>query len=288
MQSVFIRHNCSSTERVLKQLWDQRLVALHYNDDSSVEPADYYPAGRTALKRMWSYCEEGALVGADFRKLNRAKMLVGKIEPGSRIVAKTFTDEVTGESFTYKVVQLTNAVTVDYTDYPLLVGIQPRQATLTGWPSARLVLEAALTQSALPRNASTLHPSQLEVLCYEWLRSTDALERLVLPIGRGLIDIDILGTNSKGGQVIAQVTHSNNPHELLDKENRLLEHARVEDDIYFFLPEKAPLAQRDEIKQITFKQVLTDLEMHTDSATHAMLRRMFAEHTASTKRINKR
>lgn len=276
MQTAFIRHNCSSTRHVLQQLWDEHLVALHYSDSCSTAPNDYQPSGRKALERLWSYCRDGVLVGADYRRLNGAAMLVGNIVPGSRIVARKFQDPASGESFTYKIVQLRDAVEVSYADYPLLVGIQPRQATVTGWPSARAVLEAALNGTPLPREPSSLHPSQLEVLCYEWLRGRNLLERLLMPIGRGLIDIDILGTNRNGGRVIAQVTHSRNAGDLADKERRLLHHARESDDIYFFLPQSAPLKPNPQVNQVAFREVLQDLEMSNDESTKAMLREMFA------------
>lgn len=279
MQSVFIRHNCSSTPHVLRQLWERRLIALHYGDDFSTNPADYYPAGRKALERLWGYCNEGAIVGADYRRLDGSKMLVGFLEQGTQIFSEEFHDSRSGESFIYKVAALSNTVEVPYADYPLLVGIQPRQATLTGWPSAKGALLAAVEGRSLPRKANSLHPSQLEVLCYEWLRSSGQLERLVLPIGRGLMDIDIFGIGRDGKRVIGQVTHSKNAADLSDKQSRLLGHARDTDSVYFFLPEDAPLVAGDGVELVTFRKVLDDLETDQGVSTKAMLREMFAEYS---------
>lgn len=279
MQSVFVRHNCSSTAHILQQLWERRLVALHYNDDYSTDPSDYYPAGRKALERLWNYSKDGAIVGADYRRFDGSKMLVGFLERGSRVFAEEFRDPHSGESFVYKLAALSKAVEVKYADYPLLVGVQPRQATITGWPSAGGVLLAALHGQSLPRKPNSLHPSQLEVLCYEWLRNSGQLERLVLPIGRGLIDIDILGTNRAGKRIIAQVTYSKNAADLADKQSRLLRHARDSDTVYFFLPEKAPLEPHPSVKVVPVERVLKDLEDNSDASTQAMLREMFAEYS---------
>lgn len=279
MQSVFIRHNCSSTPHVLRQLWERRLIALHYDDDFSTDPADYFPAGRKALKRLWGYCNDGAIVGADYRRLDGSRMLVGFLEQGTQVFSEEFHDPSSGESFIYKVAALSNAVEVPYADYPLLVGVQPRQATLTGWPSAKDALLAAVEGRSLPRKANSLHPSQLEVLCYEWLRSTGQLERLVLPIGRGLMDIDIFGIDKNGKRVICQVTYSKHSADLSDKQSRLLRHARDIDSIYFFLPEDAPLVAGDGVELVTFRKVLEDLETDQDVSTRAMLREMFAEYS---------
>jgi hypothetical protein len=203
-------------------------------------------------------------------------MLVGKLEQGARVFSEEFRDS--GKSFIYKLAQLSEAVEVPYADYPLLAGIQPRQATIIGWPSADKILWAALNKKSLLREASSLHPSQLEVLCYEWLRSFGKLERLVLPIGRGLIDIDILGIGRDGNRVIAQVTHSVNAKDLADKKGRLLRHARSDlDAMYFFLPGNAPLDACDGVELVALDRVLEKLESKSDASTRAMLQEMFAD-----------
>jgi hypothetical protein len=271
MQSVFIRHNCSSTRLVLQQLWDRRLIALHYNDSFSTNPSDYDSAGRKALDRLWRYCSEGAIVGADYHRFNGTAMLVGQITKGASVKAAEFHDPSTGATFVYKTVALHGAVEVSYADFPLLVGVQPRQATITGWPAAEKVLTSALNHQPLPHEPSCLHPSQLEVLCYEWLRESRSLDRLLMPIGRGLVDIDILGINQNGNRVIAQVTHSMSASDLIDKQKRLLRHARPEDKIYIFLPEYAPLKPDSRVQTIDFNQVLNKLEASRSVSTKRML-----------------
>ncbi len=282
MRPVFIRHNCSSTPKILRQLWEERLIALHYDDSESTKPEDYYPAGKNALSRLWQYCDTGALVGADYRRFTGDAMLIGRISEGSKVTAREFSDPDAEKSFIYKVVKLQDAVEARYGDYPLLVGVQPRQATITGWPAAGRVLEAAISRKSLLREPNSLHPSQLEVLCYEWLRSARLIERLLLPIGRGLVDIDILGINGRGKRIIGQVTHSANTAELEEKERRLLQHARPQDEVYFFFPKHASLKPNPRVKQVFFRQVLETLENSTDSATKVMLDEMFCRRQLAT------
>lgn len=275
MQYAFIRHKCDSTQTILHQLWDERLIALHYENNESIDPSHYPSAGAKALKRLLKYCESGAIIGASYSHLDRKSILIGKIAPGSQIIAKTFKDPQENKEFIYKTVQLTNSKVVKYADYPLLAGIQPRLATITGWPSAKAVLNAAFRDTEIPRCPSNLHPSQLEVLCYEWLRTYSHLERLVMPIGRGLIDIDILGITRKGNRVSAQVTHSTNPSDLKEKEDRLLSHAAPDDCVFFFLPELNLLPPNTKVTQITFHSVLTDLQSSLDESIKKMLDTMF-------------
>lgn len=274
-KAVFIRHKCDSTVKVLRTMWDRGLIALHYEDSESTNPEDYgTPAARKALKRLSGYCKDGAIVGACFREIESSRILVGRIRPGSVIRAEEFTDSEAKRRFVYKVVELEDAKKVSYADFPLLKGIQPRQATITGWQSAANVLKAALDGKPIPRKPSNLHPSQLEVLCYEWLRDRNYLEHLVLPIGRSLIDIDILGVNKDGQRVLAQVTHAKDKEKLEDKRKRLAEHIKENDHAYFFLPEKAGLSAVANIKQVTLERVFEEIQSD-DPAVRAMLDFMF-------------
>lgn len=275
MQTVFVRHNCASTPGILKALWERRLIALHYHDDFSTKPSDYNDAGRKALTRLWHYCQSGAIVGADFRKLTVAKMLVGELRANSKVRAEEFKDAKTGESYIYKVVELINAKEIAYADFPLLLGVQPRQATITGWPSGRNVLESAFYGKAIEYSVSNLHPSQLEVLCFEWMRTQNLIDKLLLPIGRGLLDIDVLGINSKGHRVLGQITHSTSKTDLEDKQARLLQHARRDDHCYFFMPDGTQLQVLDRVKCVSINQVFDDLKNMTDVPTINMLQEMF-------------
>jgi hypothetical protein len=282
MKSVFVRHNCSSTMHVLQQLWDRRLIALHYQDHLSTDPHDYDSAGRQALTRLWSYCETGAIVGADYRRLNGGAMLVGYLPAGSCVRGEEFRDPDTRQAFVYKVAELQAAREVRFVDYPLLFGVQPRQTTSTGWPAADKVLAAALHNQPLQYDASCLHPSQLEVLCYEYLREKRLLEKLLMPIGRGLPDIDILGLDEHGQRVIAQVTHSVSKSELADKQARLLQHAQHWDRCFFFLPESAPVDMLNGVVRVSVERVLCELMKSKHVSTRRMLSVMFAGTTADT------
>jgi hypothetical protein len=86
VQPVFIRHKPRSTpDYILEDLWSKRLIAVHYADIRSTKPEDYDKAGKEALKRLWKYCESGAVVGATFISIKPASMLVGEISQGSKV-----------------------------------------------------------------------------------------------------------------------------------------------------------------------------------------------------------
>jgi hypothetical protein len=258
MQPVFARLNCSSTHEILNELWEQRLVALHYEDSFSLNPDDYPDAGKHALARLQRYAREGAIVAADFRRLHRDRMLLGELKPGSEVWAEKF-----GGRYVYKVARLTNCREVTYADFPLLLAIQPRQGTLVGWPSAKDILKSALHGEPLSIEVSSLSPDQLEVVCYEYLRTSERISRLLMPIGRGLIDIDIFGIDSRGRRVLAQVTQACSHKANAEKMNNLLAHRDRESLLYFFgLAENVPKDPAVEVFDIgeVFKASLNDTE----------------------------
>lgn len=229
MQPVFARLNCSSTTEILNELWERRLIVLHYEDSFSLNPDDYPKAAKHALARLQRYALEGAIVAADFRRIYRDRLLLGLIKPGSKVWAEKF-----GGRYVYKVAQLTNCREVRYVDFPLLLAIQPRQGTLVGWPSAGAVLRCALYGESLPIEVSSLSPDQLEVVCYEYLRTSKKISRLLMPIGRGLVDIDIFGIDSLGRRVLAQVTQAYSDRKNAEKMGNLFAHKDSDSQLYFF------------------------------------------------------
>lgn len=241
MNSVFIRHNMGSTPSIRQELWDSRLIAVHYNNNTGIRPEDYpddpeqpqNPRARKALRRLWRYCDEGAIVAAAYPDI-RDRLLLGQIVPGSQVVSRWFGEATNPRVYCYKTVALTNNREIAYRDYPVLAAIQPQQGTITGWPSAQKVLQAIINHQPLPEEITSLSPGQLEVLCYEYLRYTGQITTLLLPIGRSLIDVDIFALDSVGADVIAQATYSDNEKVIKQKLERLKAFAPTQSRLFFF------------------------------------------------------
>jgi len=220
---IFIRHNMKgSTPRIIEQLWGRRLIALHYKDDRSIQPADYRGCGgEQPLQSLLDFCTKGALVGADYRIKGGVKsMLVGELEGGTQVIAMEFFDE--NQNFIYKTAQLQNVKEISYQDYPLLSAVQPPNVAISKWNSVRDYLDAIVTGKNLPWSVASLAPSQLEVLCYEYLRASNRIVSLLLPIGRNMKDIDIVGMNSQKQQIHAQITASHDK-KVIQRKVKILE-----------------------------------------------------------------
>jgi hypothetical protein len=245
---------------------------VHYDESWSTDPEDYQPAGKRSLSKIWNFCESGAVVGAAFRAIRPSSMLVGELEPGSSVEAIQYSDPDAGQSFIYKTVQLKNVREVHFRDYPLLAGIQPRRTTISGWPSAKPYLMSILGHTKLPQEVSSLHPNQLEVLCHEYMRWRGDIDVLLLPIGRNMMDVDIVGLGPKG-TTLAQVTHSTDPKAISDKLRRLENYGTTYGPLLFFGPASAQ-ERSDSVEFVSIEEAFQSLQERGNAAQQQMLRLM--------------
>lgn len=256
MKAIFVRHNLDSNKEILNDLWKNRLIAIHYENIASTNPDDFKGQGKKTLKRLWNYCDNGVIVAATYRDIHKSEMLVGEISKGSKIKIIKYGELI------YKSVQLINVEVISYHEYPLLSAIQPRGGTITGWPSAQDYLEAIMGKKQIPWNVWSLHPSQLEVICSEYLRMDGILMALDMPIGKTLRDVDIFGIGEGGKTIIAQVTNSINQKEIGKKMNFLRMYHQNDAVLIFFGPEVCKVDNPD-IRYITNEDVFAALDNHS-------------------------
>lgn len=240
--------------------------------------------------RKWS--ESGALVGADYSSRNstyKGGMVVGTIEPGTPVSFLVFVDdefegkidvppdtreenvltvaeeqapelleifeEVTNTDDgirIYKGLKLTDTNWVWYRDYPVLLAVQLRQGSVSGWNKGETQLRAIRKGVSDLREilgddptytemAQLLAPGQLEVLCNEFLRDQNDQYLQNLPVGRSLQDVDIVARTSPNGErVLAQVTHARDTTDIQSKAADLIRYGQREmgnTKLLFFGPE---------------------------------------------------
>ncbi len=228
MPQIFVRHK-EMTEgghflsaAYQEDLWDRQTVALVFSDIASFDPIAYQNAGLNSeaqvFERVRGYFIQGCIVAASFRDIRPDSMLVGRIFPNN--FNQHQINHVGGHH--YKEITLETAGIVLVVSHPALLS-QPRGGAICQWHQLPAdYLEAALNGMPLPRDVHSLSESQLEILCYEFMRRELGLASILLPIGRTLPDIDVLGLGEAGNLVAAQVTFSSNPAEITYKANRLM------------------------------------------------------------------
>lgn len=270
MDVYFIRHkmglpeNEKTLKKTLEKMWDAHVIAMDYESTTSVNPTGYSKAGEKALSLFKKFSAEGAIVAADYSIYDPTKMLIGIVEKGTHII-----EEFDGDK-NYKTMKLKDIREVKYLDYPVLSALRPRLTTITKWPSAKKQVKAALFEKPLDDEVTSLSPSQLEVICYEYLKHIGLIDSLLLPIGRTLPDIDIIGLDKSNNKVIAQVTF--NDFNVKAKIDCLKVHKSQDVNLYFFGfgKTKTPVSDTN-IRYIDIEDVYDYLKKYKRGMLNAML-----------------
>lgn len=230
MQTYFARHGSKLDidEDTYQRLWEDDIIAIHYpwtkndsheSDSESIDPQDYEGTAKSAIKALHEMAENGGYVCAVYDPFPGCK--VGFVEPGSSVELFRGTwgdkNDRRGQEAVLKSVKLSEAKNLGETESIKLLSGRPRQGTFCRWHKASGRVEALVEENEWFTSIDRLGTARQEVLCSEILR-LESIERFgvpqvqafVLPVGRTLKDIDILGIDEEGDHVIAQVTN----HEL--------------------------------------------------------------------------
>lgn len=112
--------------------------------------------------------------------------------------------------------------------------------------------------------------------------SKGLLAALLLPIGRSMVDIDIVGIDESDERVFAQVTHSANQRVVQDKMKRLEEYAAPTVKLILFGPTPARVTDST-VEFISIQDVFTSIWEDKNSIQHKMLMRMLGRTPDSEK-----
>lgn len=217
MNTYFIRHSesCDIGPDLRSRLWKERLIAIHYEDLRSTDPADYHgAAAKRSLKIFGEIADEGGFVCATISPFSGC--LVGKVKRGSpiRIEAGPRNSQPRQKAI-LKTLRLSDCVEVPaHKANRLLIG-QPQQGTLTQWKIIGDRVERFVRDGDLIiRELSDLLPYEQEVMCSEFLRTETAtkaglpfLVYLSAPVGRTRKALDTAGIARDAKLVFVQVTH---------------------------------------------------------------------------------
>ncbi|MDV6326889.1 hypothetical protein Q5L94_02395 [Idiomarina sp. Sol25] len=228
MKTYFIRHSSALAidKATMDELWQQDRVAIHYPvdnsgnfgdfDSESLDPDDYSGSAKSNLQRFKDLARHGGYVFAAYRGKPGGK--VGVVEPGSSVEIhrgkwKRKGDLPAREAI-LKSIKLNNkkARELNAGQAISLTAVQPRQGTFCQWHKVGSRV-ADLVEGNKTIVLGSLTPDLQEVMCMEYMRTQKAaenglpqLEYTVMPVGRTMKDIDILGVDKHGKMVSVQVT----------------------------------------------------------------------------------
>jgi hypothetical protein len=214
-------------EETIDHLWKHHKIAIHFPDVSynapeevedkvSLNEREYeYPGAERALPVFKEMNNDGGYIWAEFR--NRRDIKVGKIVPNSFEIFETkwafgkFSYERTAKLKTLQIDKKSVKI-ITPSEALSLRAARPRRGTIMRWPSAKNRLKFLVGGIPLEECWDSLFPSEQETVCSEYLRKPDVaecpvLERLLLPVGRTLKDVDIFGFATDKKMLFAQVTY---------------------------------------------------------------------------------
>lgn len=229
MKSYFVRHTegMSVVEEAIDYLWEYDKIGIHFpevyrdtpeevEDSESIDPDDYEERGaKRAISTFAELNMNSGYIWAEYR--NKKNVKIGKIVPNSFEICET---KWRAGEFPYpreaklKTLQIgkKSVKTLAPNESMSLRASRPRQGTITRWPSVKNRLKNLVEEMPTEISWDNLFPSEQETVCSEYLRNPDtprcpSLERLLLPVGRTLKDIDIFGYTKDKKMLFAQVTH---------------------------------------------------------------------------------
>ncbi|MBS7350289.1 MAG: hypothetical protein KIG95_09085 [Comamonas sp.] len=224
--TYFIRHSSALDvdEDTLDRLWKEDRIAIHYPQDTngdfsrgdsrSLNPSDYIGHARSALKRLHELARDGGYVFATYRGKTGGK--VGYVSPGSSVELFRGSwggkNKLQGREAMLKALQVRQSRNLTAEEAIFLTAVQPRQGTFCRWRKVGQRVIALVTGTP-PAGLDSLTPDLQEVMCMEYLRTENArirglpvLRHTLMPVGRTMKDIDILGVSENGKIISAQVT----------------------------------------------------------------------------------
>ena len=279
---VFVQHKMHVTEDTKAYFIENGLVAIHYvhdlikgRDELSTNPDDYNTKAARVLRRMQKYCKSGALaVGYYAGKENR--MIIGFIPPNTKIESKYFdiwkNDEYPDGETSYKFVRLQNYFEVDLSQNRQLESCMPRGNVFIKWRVNnvdRTIRHLYKVHHGLINkrdiNVFDLSYSDLEVLCSEYLRTITEdirIDHFITPIGRSKKSTDIDGINDSGN-VLAQVSFSQNNDKISRKMNNLLKYNHENTYLVYFGPKSKEELNIKPIRFIPIEEVFDYMKKNT-------------------------
>jgi len=225
MKTFFIRHTkeLNIDIKTFNKLMNENYIFIHFpyehskdepHDSKSTNPDDYsFKNARDALKTLNALSKQGGYVCAEYYIKNGA--IVGKIEAGTKInlLKGKWGDRNPGRTAVLKRLKLQKVKHVSHDKYLMLSAGRPQRGTIKIWKNGGKWIEYVVNDKPIKVILENLSSTQQEVLCSEYLRNNPdtkilpKMESFLMPVGRTLKDIDIVGLSGKNEKIYVQVTY---------------------------------------------------------------------------------
>jgi hypothetical protein len=268
----YVRHaSMAASNEFVERIANDGKVVVHHDDIASTDREDYEDAGsryaKNDIRDLKHATEKGALVGVTYSAIGRKHTRVGVIEPGTDV--EFVRRQYDGSERIYKVAEISDYVDVEFTECPVIFVARSQQGpTISNYPKAsRRAIKSIIGGKDVPRDVWSLSSGQFELLARRDMESRhDGLE-LRLPSGRTLKDVDVLGVDAKGDDIIAQVSFTNEPKTARNKRDDLLQYDA--DKRYLYVRERfAEICDGYDVTPRPAKTVFNELNQDERATSH--------------------
>lgn len=228
METYFARHTKSLDidDATRERLWEENLIAVHYPEHVSADPTlpdnaslaeEDYPQrdrsdkARSVIRTLNELAAAGGYVCAEYFPDDQIK--VGIIPVGTPIKLINGQWGSRDRVAVLKTLAMTSVRILRPLETTIILASRPRQGTLQRWHSCGNRIRDIVEGKSATLQFEDLLPYEQEVMCAEFLRLPCAaksglpqLSSLLVPIGRSMKDIDIMGVGIDGRAIISQVT----------------------------------------------------------------------------------
>jgi hypothetical protein len=215
----YLRHNFSGSGAVDDVLLQNNLIAFHYSDEFHEGMEDYTLVEKggergfkIAFKAFTRMGKDSAIVV--FEHKNPDYFYIATVPGGQPIQRFDFQAASREKPFVYKTLTYIDRRAFPYAQIIVLLALRPPYATICqpGLPFERIIRRLYLGYP-LERSVQLLHPSFLEQLCENFLRSDFAPPTIRLlyttaKTGKTLPTVDIVGRNAEGQILMVQISHA--------------------------------------------------------------------------------
>lgn len=252
----FVRHNISfhkdkefkkfdkvRTENALKNAWANNYVLIDYKPVTTFEEAydpnfySGYKSAQSCIARFNTFLDTGGFIVIACNSTNPGELKAGYVRPKSKGL---LISEQIGETYIFKGIKLEDGSveTFNMSNAPGLFSAIVRQQTFCTWDVKRQFEFSYLKTKPDKLEINDFHHKQLEVLCMEYLRSyypekSFRLDKQTMPLGGSLANVDIVGIDKSGHEVLAQVTFRANDTEKEGKLRAVLNSGKPQKGYYF-------------------------------------------------------
>jgi hypothetical protein len=278
---VFIRHNFHRAVETERSLWADGPVRVGLGYTKKGWDPKVYPGREKAIMKRFVECQRrGAFVCTRYETFDIAagKRMLFFGEIGGRGESERGEIPSVESGRTLKTLPLRLLGYTEARRLEMLQVTQPRIAAISPWPSMEDVLRCIEAKEPLKRVASSLSPSQQEVLCYEWLRWKGYLSCLLWPLGRTMEAVDIWGLPTNGRRnMLAQVTFNQNDRKIGEKLANLERARPRSDDALFFFCREDKIRRDSKVHFVAIESVFRDLDRHGSDVHRKMISAMIPD-----------